>query len=61
LQFSAIFVYFGRKSWRFSQKTDVMNIFLQKLALVKAKNANIFAKFFDENILKIIASVPVLL
>jgi hypothetical protein len=31
---------------------------LQKLAVVWAKNANIFAKFFGENILKIITSVP---
>jgi hypothetical protein len=28
--------------------------FLQKLAVVRAKNANIFAKFFGENIFKII-------
>jgi hypothetical protein len=32
--------------------------FLQKLAVVWAKNANIFAKFFGKNILKIITSVP---
>jgi hypothetical protein len=31
---------------------------LQKLAVVKAKNANIFAKFFGENIFKIITLVP---
>jgi hypothetical protein len=31
---------------------------LQKLALFCVKNANIFAKFFGENILKIITSVP---
>jgi hypothetical protein len=29
-----------------------------KLAIVWAKNANIFAKFFGENIFKIITSVP---
>jgi hypothetical protein len=32
--------------------------FLQKLAVVEAKNSNIFAKFFGENIFKIIALVP---
>jgi uncharacterized membrane protein len=32
--------------------------FLQKVAAVGAKNANIFAKFFGENIFKIITSVP---
>jgi hypothetical protein len=31
---------------------------LQKLALFCVKNANIFANFFGENILKIITSVP---
>jgi hypothetical protein len=31
---------------------------LQKLALFCVKNANIFAKFSGENILKIITSVP---
>jgi hypothetical protein len=31
---------------------------LQKLAVVWAKNANIFAKFFGKNIFKIITSVP---
>jgi hypothetical protein len=30
--------------------------FLQKLALVLAKNANIFDEFFGENILKIVTS-----
>jgi hypothetical protein len=39
-------------------KTNVMIKFLQKVAAVWAKNANIFAKFFGENILKIITSVP---
>jgi hypothetical protein len=32
--------------------------FLQKLALVLAKNANIFDEFFGENILKIVTSGP---
>jgi hypothetical protein len=48
-QFSAIFDNFRWKKW---------SKFLQKLAVVRAKNANIFAKFFAENILKIITSVP---
>jgi hypothetical protein len=33
-------------------------IFFQNLALFWVKNANNFAKFFGENILKIITSVP---
>jgi hypothetical protein len=41
----------------FLSKTNVMINFFQKLAVVWAKNANIFTKFFGENILKIIASV----
>jgi hypothetical protein len=32
--------------------------FLQKLAVVKEKNANFFAKCFGENIFKILTSVP---
>jgi hypothetical protein len=35
--------------------------FWKKLAVVWAKNANIFAKFFGKNIFKIITSVPVFL
>jgi hypothetical protein len=31
---------------------------LQKLAVVRAKNANFFGKFFGENILKIKTSFP---
>jgi hypothetical protein len=57
-QFSAIFPNFRRKNWRFSQKPMLWSQFLQKLAVVWAKNANFFAKFFGENILKIITSVP---
>jgi hypothetical protein len=34
------------------------SIFFQNLALFRVQNANFFAKFFGENILKIIASVP---
>jgi hypothetical protein len=32
--------------------------FLQKVAAIWAKNANIFAKFYGENIFKITTSVP---
>jgi hypothetical protein len=49
-QFSAIFDNFRRKNWRFSQKPMLWLKFLQKLAVVWAKNANIFAKFFAKNI-----------
>jgi hypothetical protein len=54
LQFSAIFAKFRRKNWRFSPKLMLWSIFFQKIAVVGAKNANIFG----ENILKIITSVP---
>jgi hypothetical protein len=40
---------FGGKNGVFS-KTNVMIIFLQKVAAVFAKNANFFAKFVGENI-----------
>jgi hypothetical protein len=49
-QFSAIFDNFRRKNWRFSQKPMLWSQFLQKLAVVWAKNFNIFAKIFGENI-----------
>jgi hypothetical protein len=51
-QFSAIFANFRRKNWRFSQKPMLWSQFLQKLAVVWAKNANIFANFFVKNIFK---------
>jgi hypothetical protein len=57
-QFSAIFANFRRKIWRFSQKPMLWSQFFQKITVVWAKNAKIFAKFFGENILKIITSVP---
>jgi hypothetical protein len=41
----------------FFSKTNVMVNFLQNLALFRVKNA-IFCRFFGENILKIITSVP---
>jgi hypothetical protein len=44
--------------WRFSQKPMLWSHFLHNLALFWIKNANFFAEFFRENILKIITSVP---
>jgi hypothetical protein len=49
-QFTAIFDNFRQKNWRFSQKPMLWPQFLQKLAVVWAKNANFFAKFIGENI-----------
>jgi hypothetical protein len=49
---------FSAKSLTFRSKTNVIIKFLQKVAVVWAKNANIFARFFGENILKFITSVP---
>jgi hypothetical protein len=61
-QFSAILANFSAKELAlFFTKTNVMIKFLQKLAVARAKNANIFAKFFGENIFKIVTSVPVYL
>jgi hypothetical protein len=42
----------------FVSKTNVMIIFFSKTSSSLSKNANIFAKFFGENIFKIITSVP---
>jgi hypothetical protein len=54
-QFSAIFDNLWReKLERFSQKPMLWSIFYQKLTVVWAKNA----RFFGENIYKIITSVP---
>jgi hypothetical protein len=52
-----IFLDFCEKMAFFS-KTNVMIKFLQKIAVVWAKNANILAKFLGENIFKILTSVP---
>jgi hypothetical protein len=41
-KFSAIFDNFRRKNWRFSQNPMLWSQFLQKLAVVWAKNANFF-------------------
>jgi hypothetical protein len=57
-QFSAIFDNFLAKKLAFLSKTNVMIKFLHNLALFWVKNANFFAEFFGENILKIITSVP---
>jgi hypothetical protein len=57
-QFSAIFANFSAKKLAFYSKTNVMIKILHNLALFWAKNANFFAKFFGENILKIITSIP---
>jgi hypothetical protein len=57
-QFSAIFNQYSAHKLAFFSKTNDMFKFLQKLAVVWTKNANIFAKFFGENILKIITSDP---
>jgi hypothetical protein len=48
---------FGEKFGVFL-KTNVMIQFLNNLAMFRVKNADFFAKFFGENILKIITSVP---
>jgi hypothetical protein len=42
----------------FFSNTNVMINFFQNLALFRVKNANIFAKFFGENIFKIVKSTP---
>jgi hypothetical protein len=60
-QFSAIFAYFRRKKLALFSKTNVMIKFLHYLDLFWVKNANSFAEFFGENILKIITSVPALI
>jgi hypothetical protein len=52
------FCQFSAKKLAFFSKTNVMIKFWQKLAEVWAKTSNIFAKFFVENILNIITSVP---
>jgi hypothetical protein len=52
------FCQFPAKKLAFFSKTNVMIKFSQKLAVARAKNANIFAKFFGENIFKIKTSIP---
>jgi hypothetical protein len=55
--FLRFFSIFGEKLAFFS-KINVMIKILHNLALFWVKNVNFFAKFFGENILKIITSVP---
>jgi hypothetical protein len=45
---------FSAKKLAFFSKINVMIKFFQNSALFLVKNANFFAKFFGENILKII-------
>jgi hypothetical protein len=54
------FQQFSAKKLAFLSKTNVMIKILHNLPLFWVKNANFFTKFFGENILKIITSVPVL-
>jgi hypothetical protein len=54
------FCQFSAKKLAFHSKTNVTNKFLQKLALVWAKNGNNVAESFGKNIFKIITSVPAL-
>jgi hypothetical protein len=49
---------FLAKILAFFSKINVMIKILHNLALFRVKNVNFFAKFFGENILKIITSVP---
>jgi hypothetical protein len=57
-QFFAILAIFGEKIGVFLKNQCYDQFFFQKIRVVWAKNANIFAKFFGENIFKIITSVP---
>jgi hypothetical protein len=52
------FCQFSAKKLVFISKTNVMIKFFKKFALFCVTNANLFAEFFGENILKIITSVP---
>jgi hypothetical protein len=58
ITFFAIFANFRRKKLAFFSKTNVIITFLQKLRVVWTNNAKFVAKFFGENFLKIITSVP---
>jgi hypothetical protein len=51
------FSQFSAKNWLFSS-IPMLRSFFQNLALFWVKNAKFFAKFFGENILNIITSVP---
>jgi hypothetical protein len=52
------FSQFSAKKLAFFLNTNVMITFFQNLPLFQVKNANFFAKFFGENIFKIITLVP---
>jgi hypothetical protein len=52
------FCQFSAKKLAFFLKTNAMIKILHNLPLFRVKNANFFAEFFGENILKIITSVP---
>jgi hypothetical protein len=52
------FCHFSAKKLAFFSKTNVMIKILEIIRVVWAKNANIFAKFFGENIFEFITSVP---
>jgi hypothetical protein len=52
------FCQFSAKKLAFFLKTNVLIKFLQKSSSSLSKNANIFAKFFGDNIFKIITPVP---
>jgi hypothetical protein len=49
---------FSAKKFAFFSKPMLWSNFFQNLALFWVKNANFFVKFFGENILNIITSVP---
>jgi hypothetical protein len=52
------FCQFLAKKMAFFSKTDVMITLFSKASRSLSKKGNILAKFFDENILKIITPVP---
>jgi hypothetical protein len=56
-QFSAIFANFWRKNCVFLKNQSYDNIF-SKFAFVSSQKRQFFAKYFVENIFKIITSVP---
>jgi hypothetical protein len=52
------FCLFSAKKLAFFSKTNVMINFFSKFGFVLSQKRQFFAKFFGENILKIITSVP---
>jgi hypothetical protein len=57
-QFSAIFHNFWRKNWRFSEIPMLWSNYFKIWLCFESKTPVFFAKFFGENILTIITSVP---